>query len=74
MADWLRGPLRDAFHERLSSRDELLGMEMDRTALDKMLNQHLSGRTDLSRSLWLLLSLALWNDRHFQPAARLQLI
>ena len=74
MADWLRGPLYDAFREHLCSRDELLGMEMDRTALDKMLNQHLSGRADLSRSLWLLLSLALWHDRHFQPAARLQLI
>lgn len=71
MAEWLRGPLHDVFRERLLSRGELLGLEMDSQVLDSMLTEHLSGRADLSRSLWLLLSLALWSDRHFQPEVRM---
>lgn len=70
MADWLRGPLHDAIRERLLSRDELLGLEMDKGVLESMVAEHQSGRADMTRSLWLLLSLALWNDRHYQPAVR----
>lgn len=70
MADWLRGPLRDVFHEWVVARDDLLGLPLDRAALDKMLADHLGGRADMSRSLWLLLSLALWSDRYFQPLAQ----
>ncbi|MBP6016361.1 MAG: asparagine synthase (glutamine-hydrolyzing) [Candidatus Promineofilum sp.] len=70
MADWLRGPLGEVFREQVLSRREWLGMGVDQTALEKMWAEHQSGRADLSRSLWTLLSLALWDDYHFQPAAR----
>lgn len=71
MADWLRGPLRDVFQERVLSRREWLGLEVNQAALEKLWAEHLSGRVDLSRSLWTLLSLALWHDRHFQSSARM---
>ena len=67
MADWLRGPLRDVFGEKVLSRREWLGLEIDRAALDSLWAKHLSGQADLSRSLWSLLSLALWHDHHFRP-------
>lgn len=67
MAAWLRGPLRELFGDTFAGRDELLGMALDRPAVERMLAEHVSGRADLSRGLWTLLSLALWHDRHFRP-------
>ena len=66
MGDWLRGPLRDVFQEKVLSRQEWLGLEVDQMALKALWTEHLSGRTDLSRSLWSLMSLALWHDHHFR--------
>jgi asparagine synthase (glutamine-hydrolysing) len=68
MADWLRGPLRDVFREKVLSRSDLLGLEINQPAVENLLAEHLSGRADVNRSLWTLLSLALWQERHFQPA------
>ena len=65
MATWLRGPLRERFADTFAGRHELLGMALDRPALARMLDEHVSGRADLSRALWTILSLALWHDRHF---------
>jgi asparagine synthase (glutamine-hydrolysing) len=67
MAEWLRGPLREVFRDRVISRRELLGLPLDHGAAERLLAEHLGGH-DLSRSLWTLLSLALWQDRHYQPA------
>ena len=69
MDAWLRGPLRDVYREKVASRSELLGLEIDGAAAERMLVEHVSGGIDLSRSLWTLLSLALWQERHFQTAA-----
>ena len=67
MAAWLRGPLRDLFNDTFAGRHELLGMALDRPAVERMLAEHVDGRADLSRGLWTLLSLALWHDRHYRP-------
>ena len=72
MADWLRGPLRDVYREKVIDRMELVGLPLDSGAAERLLTDHLSGRVDLSRSLWTLLSLALWEEGHFRPAGRLQ--
>ncbi|MBP9500958.1 MAG: asparagine synthase (glutamine-hydrolyzing) [Candidatus Promineofilum sp.] len=69
MADWLRGPLQDVFIDRVLSRPEIAGLAIDRAALEKLLADHVSGRADYHRSLWLLLSLVMWRDKHFQPTA-----
>jgi hypothetical protein len=49
-------------------RRALLGLEVDPAALAALLDDHVSGRAELSRSLWSLLSLGLWSDRHYEPA------
>ncbi len=68
MAEWFRGPLHAVFGDVLLGRDELLGLPLNRPALERLLADHATGREELSRSLWSLLSLALWNDRHLEPA------
>lgn len=67
MADWLRGPLRDIYLDKVASRPEFLGLEVDRSGLKDLLTHHLSGQADNHRSLWLLLSLALWLERYYEP-------
>jgi asparagine synthase (glutamine-hydrolysing) len=66
MADWFRGPLKSVFRETMLERRELLGLEVNRAAMGQLLDDHTSGRAELSRSLWSLLSLGLWSDRHFE--------
>ncbi len=73
MAAWLRGPLLPVFREQVLERDELLGLPLNRPAMARLLNEHVSGRSDQSRWLWTVLSLALWDARHRQrrPAPHL---
>ncbi len=66
MDAWLRGPLRGVFEEAFLSRKQLLGMELDRQAASEMFQQHLSGQADHAWGLWLLLSLALWQDKYYR--------
>lgn len=68
MADWLRGPLKDVFVDLVLSRREILGLAIERPTLEKLLSDHVGGRADHHRSLWLLLSLALWHDKQWLPA------
>jgi len=64
MAQWLRGPLLPLFREKVLGRSELLGLAFRPGAMEALLNDHLSGRTDQSRWLWTVLSLALWTECH----------
>lgn len=64
MAQWLRGPLLPLFRDRVLGRSELPGLSFRPGAMEALLNDHVSGRTDQSRWLWTVLSLALWSDRH----------
>ena len=65
MAHWLRGPLRCRMEEVLLGRRELLGLPFKRGGLERLMANHISGKRDYASGLWLLLSLALWEDRHF---------
>jgi len=65
MAQWLRGPLRGRMEEVLLGRRELRGLTFKRGGLERLMADHISGRHDHARGLWLLFSLALWEDRHF---------
>jgi asparagine synthase (glutamine-hydrolysing) len=67
MNGWLRGPLKDIFQETVIQRKEILGMPVSREKLRLMFQQHADHRADHTRSLWTLLSLALWEQRHYQP-------
>ena len=72
MGQWLRTSLRDVFEQAVLSRDALMGMEIDRTAIRKLYAQHLAGTYDHAWGLWPLLSLALWERRYLmaQPGSR----
>ena len=66
MNAWLRGPLKDIFRQSVMERKELLGMPVNREKLHLMFQQHIHNHTDYARSLWSLLSLALWEKVHLQ--------
>jgi asparagine synthase (glutamine-hydrolysing) len=60
---WLRGPLRGAVRSRLSrERVERAGV-LDPTAVGDMVEAHLAGRAERSRTIWTLLSLQMWAER-----------
>lgn len=69
MGDWLRGPLLPVFRDVVLERSDLLGMPINRPALEDLLNGHLNGRHDQSWWLWTILSLALWSERHLSQRA-----
>lgn len=65
MSEWLRGPLRQIFEEAVLAKREIVGLPLNRNALSEMFYQHLSGMSDYAWGLWVLLSLALWEERYF---------
>ena len=67
-AAWLRGELEPFARETLSAvgRQGLL----DPKAVMTVLDDHVSGREDLSRQLWGLLSFTLWYERHVEGISR----
>jgi asparagine synthase (glutamine-hydrolysing) len=64
VAAWLRGELepfaRDILAAGTVARQGLLRPE----AVTRLLDEHVSGRSDLSRQLWGLISLTMWLDRY----------
>jgi asparagine synthase (glutamine-hydrolysing) len=64
MGHWLRTSLRGLFEEAVLSRDDVMGVAIDRRALRKLYEQHLSGSYDFAWGLWPILSLVLWERRH----------
>ena len=66
MSSWLRGPLRSVFEDMVLSRHELLGLPVDRAQLRRVFRRHRLRLESSPWLLWRLLSLALWQARHFQ--------
>lgn len=70
MSEWLRGPLRPLLEDMVLSRRDLMGLPMNQVELDRVFRRH---RTRVESSpwlLWRLLSLALWEARHYRPVQR----
>lgn len=65
MGDWLRGPLKKRLEEMLLGRKELVGVPFSQEAFESLYRQHRDGQGDWSGSLWVLFSLALWEEKHF---------
>jgi asparagine synthase (glutamine-hydrolysing) len=69
VAAWLRGDLapfaRDVLSNETVERQGLLRPE----AVTRVLDDHISGREDLSRQIWGLLSFTLWFDRYTREPA-----
>ncbi len=64
MDAWLRGPLRRIFEETLLDRRDILGLPLNKEGARVMFERHLSGQANYEWTLWTLLSLALWEERH----------
>jgi asparagine synthase (glutamine-hydrolysing) len=65
MDAWLKGPLRPVFEEAILGGGDILGLPLNRAAAREMFDRHLSGQANYEWMLWMLLSLALWERRHF---------
>jgi len=62
-AAWLRGPLVPFAREVLAPARVADQGLLDPAAVAAVLDRHVAGREDLSRQLWGLLALSLWQDR-----------
>lgn len=66
MSAWLRGPLKELIQDSVIGRKEILGLRVNRQALSRMFQCHTRKQADNGRSLWTLLSLSLWEDKHYR--------
>ncbi|HSV75390.1 MAG TPA: asparagine synthase-related protein, partial [Chthonomonadales bacterium] len=66
MSEWLRGPLRSLLLDELGSRSDVLGVPLRRQHVAAFVDEHLRGATDRGWGIWILLSLALWERRHYR--------
>ncbi len=60
LREWLRGPLRDLPREVLLDPHSLQRGMFRPTAIERVIDDHASGRRDTSNTLWALLQLELW--------------
>jgi asparagine synthase (glutamine-hydrolysing) len=63
-AAWFRGPLQGFAREVLSPERIRRQGYLDPDRVTAVIDEHVSGREDLSRNLWGLVSLSLWMDRY----------
>ena len=71
MNEWLRGPLLPRLREGLLGRTQLAGIKVDRDSMTRFVNRYLDQTADPRGgtppdclAVWVLLSLAFWEDRH----------
>ena len=64
LAAWLRGPLEPFARETLSTATLERQGCLDPAVVTPILDRHCSGKEDLSRQLWGLMSFTLWFDRY----------
>jgi len=69
-AAWLRGELEPFARETLAAENLKRQGFFRPEAVQRVLNDHVSGREDLSRQLWGLLAFTLWHERHVEGVRR----
>jgi len=69
-AAWLRGELEPFARDTLSSDTLRRQGFFDPGVVRRTLEDHVSGKQDLSRQLWGLLAFTLWHERHVENAPR----
>lgn len=70
LAKWLRGPLHDWTHERLTAR-RLESAGLDRDAALRLFEEHMARRADHTRTIWSLAVLDVWLEVLQQSRDRL---
>lgn len=66
MGQWLRGPLRPIIEDTLLKRTEILGFPINQIALRNFFYENVLDKGQFSWGMWILLSLVLWEQKHFQ--------
>jgi len=69
---WFRGPLSDVYRDTVTSPDARSRDHLDQATIVSLLDEHLQGRLDHGRRLWLLLSFELWARRWLSGPAEAQ--
>jgi asparagine synthase (glutamine-hydrolysing) len=69
VAAWLRGELEPFAREVLSAETIARQGYLDPAAVDRLIEDHVSRREDLSRQIWGLLSFTLWHERYARSEA-----
>ncbi len=69
-AAWLRGELVPFARETLSPETIRRQGYLQPQVVTRMIDDHVSGREDLSRQLWGLLAFTLWHERHVEGVTR----
>jgi asparagine synthase (glutamine-hydrolysing) len=69
-AAWLRGELEPFARETLSAATLRRQGFLQPAAVTRVIDDHVSGREDLSRQLWGLLAFTLWYERHVEGVKR----
>ena len=69
-AAWLRGELEPFARETLSAETLRRQGFLRPDAVTRLVDDHVSGREDLSRQLWGLLAFTLWYERHVEGVTR----
>jgi asparagine synthase (glutamine-hydrolysing) len=67
-AAWLRGDLEPFARETLSAETLTRQGFFEPRIVQRLLDDHVAGREDLSRQLWGLLAFTLWHERHVERA------
>lgn len=61
---WFRGPLQGIVEDCVLARREIGGLPFDARGLRRYFERHLRGESDFGSGIWMLLSLALWQEKH----------
>jgi asparagine synthase (glutamine-hydrolysing) len=65
-AAWLRGELEPFARETLSAETLRRQGFFEPRVVERLIDDHVAGREDLSRQLWGLLAFTLWHERHVE--------
>ncbi|MDX6466908.1 MAG: hypothetical protein QOI27_1948 [Gaiellaceae bacterium] len=69
LAEWFRGELRPVAQDLLLAPDATTRDWFRRDAVERLIADHTSGRTDNGHRLWTLVMLELWRRTHVEPHA-----
>ena len=67
---WFREDLGERYRDVVLAPDARLRDHLDQEVAAGMLTEHLGGRADLSRRMWLLLAFELWARRWLEVGVR----
>ena len=62
--EWFRDPMRDYLYDHLTGPDSRTKGYFNRTALDTLLSEHVTGRQNHEKVLWCLLNLEIWHREY----------